>query len=101
VTHPTANLTTNAQPKLGVDVCDCCGRPPSIVGPINTRNDVPGYCAWCAHDLDRYEVLAAELEPIVRDWIAACRDREITVSMMREVFNMVEDRVFGQEFATA
>jgi len=97
VTHPTSTSPGTNRRQLGVDVCDSCGRPPSIVGPINTRADVPGVCAWCAHDLDRYEVLAAELEAIVREWIAACMDRSISPSMMCEVVNMVEERVFGPE----
>ena len=77
--------------------CDACGQPDSLVGPLDTRDDLPGTCAWCAHQLDRYEVLVAELEPLMREWIGACVDRDISSGMMREVLGMVEDRVFGQE----
>ena len=92
-TRTEATPAANHAKKLGVDICDCCGRPPAIVGPVNTNEKMPGLCAYCAHDLARFDVLTDELVPILRDWYRACLDRDITSGQIEDIVDSAVDRL--------
>ena len=77
---------------LGVTCCSSCGQPISVIGKLGVLPQYPTECHYCAHDLDRFEVLADELEALVDPWIRACRERKVSERDIEEVFDIVEQR---------
>lgn len=63
---------------FGVTHCTCCGQSVDIVGRLGGVKGDAGTCDYCAHGLQRYELLADELETLVAPWIRVCREREVS-----------------------
>jgi hypothetical protein len=90
-----SNPTPSANPRgLGITVCTSCGRPESVVGKLGVIEQHPGTCHYCAHDLERYEVLADELHNLVWPWVQACRERGVSDREVEEVVDIVRMRFF-------
>ena len=85
--------TVADRPKLGVDVCDSCGRPPTVVGPLSTSGDAAGLCRYCEHNLERWDLLADEVVPILRDWYRACLDRDFPAREIEDVVDAALERL--------
>lgn len=80
---------------LGITLCTSCGEPRTVVGDL----DDDGNCRLCAHDLDRYDVLADELRalltPAYRSWLASCRARGVTPYDIDVVLCMLTDHGYA------
>lgn len=96
-TRPTLHSTPapigNNKPKLGVNICDSCGRPPAIVGTFSTDDTTRGLCRVCAHDLKRYDVLEDELVDVMRAWYAASLERGFRPREIEDVMEAVAERL--------
>ncbi len=86
-TIDTTAATETSKPKLGVDLCDCCGHPTSAVGPlVADGGDTDGFCRYCANQMSRYDIVEADLVEIMRGWYRATVDRGLSK-------NEIEDTV--------
>ena len=77
---------------FGVTCCTCCGQSVDIVGRLGAVKGYVDTCDYCAHGLERYELLADELEALVDPWIRACREREVSDRDIEEVIDIVGQR---------
>lgn len=93
--HDTTPATAIApkKPKLGVDICDGCGRPPEIVGDLNTNPKYPGVCRLCGHSLDRFDILEDELVDLMRAWYAASLERGFRPGEIEDIALQAADRL--------
>jgi hypothetical protein len=94
--NPRTGTPTDRDPAnptgLGVTRCTSCGQPESVVGKLGLKAGYTDTCDYCANGLDRYEVLADELQAIVWPCIDACRARDVSDRDIEEVFDIVEQR---------
>lgn len=81
------------KPKLGVDICDSCGRPPAIVGALSSGPRNRGLCRVCAHDLARFDLLEDELADVMRAWYRASVERGFKPSEIEDTIHAVADRL--------